>query len=355
MLKNVALTFAEQSKCAKLFRSLTRKDLRVLAYHGFSLDDEHLWAPGVFMRARVFANRLRYLKDHSYPVLGLEEALSLQGEGKLPEGATVITIDDGWYSTRAIAHPLLRKYKFPYTLYVSSYYVEKQSPVFNMVVQYMMWKSARKQFSAKDLDLENSQVFVLFDKDYRIAAADYIIDYGDRKLDHQGRMVLLEKLGKVLEVDYQKIRESRQLSYLNAKELRKMASDGADIQLHTHRHRFSLSEDVAKEEICQNRKVLEKITSRALKHFAYPSGVWHPQNFSQLKKMGIKSAVTADAGFNSSDNDLLCIRRFVDFDNLPAVVFQGEMNGTLEVARRVRQTLLPLLPQADYARSLFRE
>ena len=99
------------------------------------------------MRPGTFRRRMAFVAGSSYPVLPLGEAVRLLGEGRLPPSATVITIDDGWFGVMAHAHGILREMKFPYTVYVTSYYSEHGSPIFNLVVQYLFRKSPAGRFA----------------------------------------------------------------------------------------------------------------------------------------------------------------------------------------------------------------
>ena len=121
-----------------LARHFTRRGLRVLCYHGFSLQDEHVWRPNLFITVKIFERRLQYLRDNSYTVLSLKEAMQALDAGTLPEGATVITIDDGFYSAYAIACGALAAKEFPATLYLTTYYHEKGTPIFRLAVSYLL-------------------------------------------------------------------------------------------------------------------------------------------------------------------------------------------------------------------------
>jgi hypothetical protein len=45
--------------------------LLILCYHGTSLDDDHNWAPGLFMPISLFEQRLQWIKEHECTVLPL--------------------------------------------------------------------------------------------------------------------------------------------------------------------------------------------------------------------------------------------------------------------------------------------
>src|SRR5215475_16202425 len=64
--------------------------LLILAYHGFSLLDEHLSYPQLFLPAPEFESRLASLSEGGYTVLPLDNALTKLYEGILPEKSVVI-------------------------------------------------------------------------------------------------------------------------------------------------------------------------------------------------------------------------------------------------------------------------
>ncbi len=134
-----------------LARDLTRGGLRILCYHGICLEDESDFRPKLFINRETLLRRLEYLHASAYPVLTLEEALQRLARGGLPDSATVITIDDGFYSTFNSTFSLLRKFSFPATVYVTSYYLTKENPIFRLVVQYMFWKTKKDVLQLSDL------------------------------------------------------------------------------------------------------------------------------------------------------------------------------------------------------------
>ncbi len=87
-----------------------RNHLRILCYHGFATSDEQHFRAKMFVTREVLESRFAHLKRNGYPVLFLGEALAALKAGTLPKHATVITVDDGFSTTRTIAAPLLAKY-----------------------------------------------------------------------------------------------------------------------------------------------------------------------------------------------------------------------------------------------------
>jgi len=140
----------------RLARHLTRRDLRILAYHGFAMADEGNFRPQLFMDLRTFRRRMEYLVVRGYPVLSLEEALQRLGRNNLPDRATVITFDDGFYSIRLLSLPVLQDLHLPCTIYVTTYYCLKPNPVFRLAVQYMFWRTSQQELDLSGFGLRET-------------------------------------------------------------------------------------------------------------------------------------------------------------------------------------------------------
>ena len=71
------------------------------------------------VRKEDFENQMRYLHDHGYHVITLDQLFDfLLLKEQIPKKSVVITIDDGWRSTYDIAYPILKRYNYPATLFV---------------------------------------------------------------------------------------------------------------------------------------------------------------------------------------------------------------------------------------------
>ena len=65
----------------------------------------------------------------------------------------MITIDDGFVGVHAHGWPLLREFGVPATLYVTTHYIEHDAPVFDIAIQYMLWKTTREPADLSGLGL----------------------------------------------------------------------------------------------------------------------------------------------------------------------------------------------------------
>ena len=72
-----------------------------------------------------FTKILDYLKNKGIKVVSMNDALASIDDGVL-SGYAVITFDDGIDDTFTIAYPLLKLYNFPFTVYITLNYLNKQ-------------------------------------------------------------------------------------------------------------------------------------------------------------------------------------------------------------------------------------
>jgi peptidoglycan/xylan/chitin deacetylase (PgdA/CDA1 family)/GT2 family glycosyltransferase len=100
------------------WRRLTH-DTLILMYHAFGTEAEE--ASRFILPVRRFARQMAWLSRFGYNVLGLEEFLRYRQEHRLaPAPSLIITIDDGYQDNFTLAFPILRRHKFPATIFLVS-------------------------------------------------------------------------------------------------------------------------------------------------------------------------------------------------------------------------------------------
>ena len=116
-----------------------------------------------------------------------------------------------------------------------------------------------------------------------------------------------------------------------------LAADGADIQLHTHRHRTPLDRELFLREIEDNRQSIQAMTGLRASHFCYPSGVYDQRFLPWLEEAGIVSATTCETGFAARTSHPLLLPRFVDNAALSSIEFEGWLSGVSAALPRRRE------------------
>lgn len=342
-LKVVIFHLLKYAGFFRLSRSLTRNGLRVLCYHGFAMCDEHRFRPPLFMAAETFKRRIEWMLRNNFPVLPLDDALGRLENGSLPPCAVVITIDDGFHSTYRHALPVLVENGLPSTTYVTTYYQEKQKPIFRLAVQYMFWKTGELRLNLSGLVAGRQETVAIGGEDEKQKAAWDIIDHMEKRMEEEERQEAARRLGRRLGVSYRQIVESGAFTIMKEAEIKKSVASGMDIQLHTHRHVFPEDAAACRQEIRENRDVLAPLVKQKLRHFCYPSGVWSESHFSVLSEEKVDSATTCDTGFNYSQTPRYALKRFLDGEHVTGIQFEAEMCGVLEIFYNVRGRIVTFL------------
>jgi len=316
---------------------ITRNRLKIICYHGFEIYDEADFRPKLFIELKQFEKRLATIKRYGLHVLPLNEAIDKLYSHNLPEHAAVITVDDGFHSFHRLAVPCLQRYRYPATVYVTTYYVENPNPIFRLVVQYMFWKTNKQQLTLKNVPWSTNEVINLSDSLQKEEAIWNCINYGEHECTEKMRCTICKTLGVLLEEPYEKIVRSKILHLMTPDELRSLAVAKVDVELHTHRHNFPSNDlALAEKEIIDNQSVFKKCLMAESRHFCYPSGLWDKRQWPLLNSMHLKSSTTCVPGLNSHKTPRYALRRFLDSKDIHQLEFEAALSGFSDLMRGLR-------------------
>jgi peptidoglycan/xylan/chitin deacetylase (PgdA/CDA1 family) len=338
MAKRILLNAARRLGGFALARRLTATNLRILCYHGlWTLDDIAPFGNRLFMPHRQFTARMRWLAASSYPVLPLGEAVDLLADNRLPAGATVITIDDGWSSTYSHMLPVLEALGLPATVYVSTYYVDNDGPVANVVANYLAERAPAGSYDLAGLLPGLDAPLVINDAASREQAGDRLRTAVD-EVGFAPRMAALPEVARRLGVGTEPWWSGRQFHLMRPDELRDAAQRGLDVQLHTHRHKgLHRHVEHLPQELADNRAALARILGEgARNHFCYPSGGYDERGEAMLADAGIASATLVTEGLNAPGTNPYRLRRYLDGRNVTEASIDAYLSGALDIAERLR-------------------
>ena len=319
-----------------LAEHLTRNKVRILCYHGFQLDDEAAFRPGLFMSAERFRERLEMIDRHGYSVVSLDDAVTAMQANTSQPKSVVITIDDGFYSTYKIAAPLLSSFGFTSTVYLTTYYVENLAPIPNLMVQYAFWRTQCVQADLSSVFATSEKPVVFHDQETKDVAETLCVKQLNLLHDEDDRQKFSADICQILDVDYSAVRSARLLALMSPEEVRELGSYQMEIQAHTHRHRFPSNDaDAAREELRENRRVLDSLVDYRAVHFCYPSGIWDSSLFTLLREEGMLSATTCEPGLVDGESEMLALERFLDRENISNIEFLAELTGFSALFRAV--------------------
>ena len=286
----------------------------VLLYHRVNSDGDPYF-PSV--STEVFDAQMGYLA-RNYRVLSLGEIISRIQQGLEVEPYTIaVTFDDGYRDNFTHAHPILKKYRLPATLFVATSYIGTNRAMWNDQVSWAFKHTGRREFT---LGIANRQfAFSLRSTQDRINSLDIFLEalksLSDSEKNDIVDFVMRELIGE-------KVNPQRLM--LNWSELRQLAEEGWELGSHTVSHVILTRVGAAgvNHELRESKKTLEKELERQIFLFAYPNGKQPDFDLSTkdlVRDAGYKAAVTTVDGLNRRETDVFEIRRHSSWEaHLPS-------------------------------------
>lgn len=332
MLKKIKQNVLSSAKALGVFgasgkSAWRRSRLLILGYHGVSLNDEHLWDAELFISQELLWDRLDTIRKNGCTVLPLNEAIKGLYEGNLPRKAVALTFDDGLYDFYERAVPVLEEFKYPATVYITTFYTIYNKPVFNVAVDYLLWKGQEHILNLQSITGSSKKVELSHAVARSKTRFDVVDHAAKNSLSPEEKTALLEEICGQLRIDFDLFCRSRVLQLMTSREIQEVSNLGFDVQLHTHRHRVPADRDLFVREIADNRKVIETATSKPAVHFCYPSGEYSEQFFPWLMDLGVRSATTCEPALSGQSDHPLSLPRLIDTCSLSTIEFEGWLAG----------------------------
>lgn len=326
-LKRSSLAVAKQLGLTRLVsESGWRRDrLLILCYHGVSLADEHSWKPSLYVSPAHLERRLALLQRNRCTVLSLDDAIKRLYRNDLPDRAVVLTFDDGYHDFMTEAWPLLSAAGYPATVYLTTARVDHNTPIANLLLSYVLWKTTHRELDVTGLDDLHGRGPLVTSEDRRQMWERIARLFEGR--DGRGKDALVRTVTERLGLDYDALMASRILTLMRPADIAVLAKAGVDFQLHTHLHRTPDDPEVFVRDVVYNRMRLEALTGTRPSHLCYPSGDYRMSYLSALAREGIVSATTCDPGLASRESNPLLLPRFVDTSTTSEIEFEGWITG----------------------------
>lgn len=263
-------------------RRLTRRALRVLAYHG--IDDPD-----------AFEAQLEHLQTHYRPV-GIEDVLGwVEGDGAIPELAVWVTFDDGEPSVVELGLPKLRRRGIPSTMFICPGVVDTDTPYWWQVAG-----EAERRGLVDPSDGMNGSI---------VAALKRIADPDRRSIVAKLAARIESTAGSPLRID--QITTAQLNEYLDA---------GGTLGNHTWDHPL-LDQADGEEQRAQVKRAHDWFASHLdiqPTAFAYPNGNAAEETRQELRSLGYRVALLFDHRLTASGSPLAMSRLRVNSDDTPA-------------------------------------
>jgi peptidoglycan/xylan/chitin deacetylase (PgdA/CDA1 family) len=242
----------------------------------------------------VLDAHLAWLRTHGFVFTTLDavvDAIARRDTSSLPEGALVVTFDDGHRGNYTLL-PVLRHHGVVPTIYLCTQVV-----------------ATERHFWFQHL-LRAAEPYMRLRNDARLEALRR--DWG-----------------------FEPERVYPQREALSAREIEEMAPF-VDFEAHTRFHPVltQCGDDEAFEEIAASKRELEERLGRACRHFSYPNGDYLEREVELTRRAGFASARTLDLGWARADTDPLRLPCFGITDDASVPMLEAQLSGIPGYLRR---------------------
>lgn len=234
------------------------------------------------------------VRAHGIDIVSLDEAHRRLTEPGEHGRFAAFTFDDGYRDNLEVAYPIMKKHEVPFTVYVTSGYVDGMGEI---------WWQALEDVVAKQDHLGavvdgKTRYFDTRTTAEKEAAYEEVY-WWLRSIDEDEQRAFVRDLAARYKVDMKEIGVRELMSW---EEVRSMAADPlVTIGAHTVNH-FAIAKldrERAVREIREGARILEAELGQKPKHFAYPYG--DPgsaglRDFEIAKELGFLTAVTTRKG-----------------------------------------------------------
>ncbi len=270
--------------------------------------------PTSFISKNNFEAIIKFLLKY-YTVISLSEYLNqFTKHQQPPKNSVIITFDDGYKDIHDNGFPILKKYKIPVTIFLTSSYMNSKK-VFWWDKLFALCKNGVPDSSFKQFpneiyppEIQNRllSVFAL-NKERRdpflITLITELQNY-----DYSLIKLIVQDLQKRLGVDLKTVpNKNKMLAWNNIRELQ---SIGVTFGSHTRTHLFlnhHLPKDIIVDETLNSKIELEQKLNHEITAFAYPGGKVSPKIKEIVKTYGYKVACTQVPGINSIKEDIYAL------------------------------------------------
>lgn len=285
----------------------------ILLFHRVSPERDAMWDP---VTPEAFETLIKYATQ-KFEVVTLNELLFTENISNSKPLAT-ITFDDGYKDFIEYAHPVLKKYNVPSTIFVVTDCIENNVPTWTYLSDYYF-------FNTEILKIKDTEILSGLPSEFRKtswASRDERIHYGKRLKQHLKRVPdkTRNKVQQYYISNFNDVEPPSDLM-LSWNDLRKIKSEGVEIGSHSVNHptlaTVEKDDDLIKELVLSKEKLVTEL-GEISSVFSYPCGSFNERVKQICLKSGYKAAlaVKGKPWDEKTESDLFEIPR-IEFYNEP--------------------------------------
>lgn len=312
----IANTLYWSGVLSALRRTRLRGRIVVLAYHRVLPASTVTWShPGIVVTPGTFERHLVTLRRHFRLLAWPDFEQAVAGETMAGGDGCLVTFDDGWDDTAAVAAPLLAEHGVPAVLFLATGFIGTAATFWQERMGELLESAARRGASDAAFDARV--------REYLDGAGlgELVAAYAacDRPLLVAGIRALKARPSfspdpviAALETMLGCAGAPAHDRFMSWDDVTRVAAlPGITIGSHGHRHRAMprMSAEDLDDDLRRSRQVLEAVTGRRVAAVSYPNGDWNPDVASHARAAGYVAAFTMDHGSIERGAPALSLRR----------------------------------------------
>lgn len=281
----------------------------VLTYHRVLAPEavHQSWShPAIVVTRPTFAMHMRLLR-REFNVVSLDEFVDrVESQRPFEPNSCLVTFDDGWRDTHDEAWPILREYRIPAVVFLSTGFIGAEHMFWQEEIGAALleaWRQAREDGAFRHrahAQLAEHGLEGMLDADEsssRNTALAIVREVKGRAVDAQPIVQALRALNGArprMPVD----------AFMDWDQVREMYAGGIAFGGHGVSHRLlpALSADEVRDEVTRSRRDIEARLGAGVTAFAYPNGDWNPGVADAVRHAGYAVAFgTAEGPVETAD------------------------------------------------------
>jgi peptidoglycan/xylan/chitin deacetylase (PgdA/CDA1 family) len=308
-------------KTKHFLRHLQGKAL-ILTYHRVLSEKElnqYFIQPGMYVCNDVFEKQMQFLQKH-FQILSFAELLSLWKDKALDQNKRycVITFDDGWLDNYIYAYPILKNYRIPATIFLTTSFIGTNHWFWSDQLIYLL---QRLNDSALNVLLDSNNWLKDILRPHHLSINEMrfntIIEKCKQRPDDEIQ-ALIEKIKTISALEFPEER-----MFLNWQEVNEMSHCGISFGSHscTHKILTKLSVDEIQKEIEDSLCTLREKKINYIPIFCYPNGNYTQEIIKLVKAAGYQGAVSANFGFEDGfPQNLFALKRISIHNDISSTI-----------------------------------
>lgn len=239
----------------------------------------------------VFESQVRHIARYYNAVSMTELVKGVKGEAILKPNSIAITVDDGYYDFYTVAYPILKKYRVPATVFVTTKFVDGGFWLWPDKISYALDSLSEipEEIQLGSQRVSAGELTPTYKQQVWHAIVGYLLAIPE--CDKQ-QWISNFAAKQNLNIPVEPIDDYRAVTW---GQLREMEENGIEVGGHTVTHPSlgRVGYEQLRAEVVECKRALDQQLDCRERHFCYPNG--QLQDFTEVAK-----AVVSEAGFQSA-------------------------------------------------------